>query len=352
MAPAPAGVIGVFVQTARVDDQVEDALGPLVRWLSDRYGGGIDVVEPPTSKGEGFDSMVYLLHLAGERLPEEWRRPLVLRVKAGVDRGPEAEREATIQGWLADRGYPAPRVLQVFEAGELLDLPAQVMERAPGSLVLDAIRSAPWRARRLCTELAALHARLHSIPADGFPPTDDLLDRRMRLARTVASELDDVDLRRALERVESRADELRDAPAAICHGDFHPLNVLVAGDSAMVIDWTDAGVGDRHGDIARTLLLFELAAIAASGAVERRVLKVVGPLLARFYRRGYERVLPIDPDRLRLWVPVHLLHGWSQVRALHGGLLDRGEEDDARTGRVPPELLAELRRRFDRAIVG
>jgi aminoglycoside phosphotransferase (APT) family kinase protein len=342
-----------MVQTAGVGDQVEAAVSSLVGWLSERYGGAVQLVEPATSKGEGFDSMVYLVRVAGDRLPDEWRRPLVLRVKAEVDRGPEAEREAAIQGWLADRGYPAPRVLQVFGAGELLDLPAQVMERAPGELALEAIRSAPWRARRICRDLAALHARLHSIPADGFPPTDDLLDRRMRLARSVCAELDDADLRRALEHVEARADDLRAAPVAVCHGDFHPLNVLVDGDDAMVIDWTDAGIGDRHGDIARTLLLFELAAIAANGALERRILTIVGPLLARFYRRGYERVLPIDAARLRLWIPVHLLHGWSQVRALHAGLLERGDgSDDGRTDRVPPDLLADLQLRFDRAVTG
>jgi aminoglycoside phosphotransferase (APT) family kinase protein len=260
--------------------------------------------------------------------------------------------EASIQGWLADRGYPAPRVLEVFAPGELLDLPTQVMERAPGSILLDAARSSPWRVRRLCAQLAAVHVQLHAMPSDGFPECDDLLDRRLRLPRMVAETLDDPELRRALAQVEAMSGSLADAPRVICHGDFHPLNVLVSGDQTTVIDWTDAGVGDRHGDIARTLLLFELAAIAANSAVERAVLGFVGPMLSRTYRRAYERLSPIDDQRIRLWTPAHLLHGWSQARALHAGLFDRGDPGDDRTERIRPSLVTELQRRFEQAMAG
>ena len=67
----------------------------------------------------------------------------------------------------------------------------------------------------------------------------------------------------------------------ICHGDFHPLNVLVDGDDAWLIDWTDAALGPREGDVARTLLLFEVASIAAGSSVERAALSWLGPRLER-----------------------------------------------------------------------
>jgi len=330
-------------------------VAPVVRALlalaRQRWGAEVELGEPPTSNTEGFDSEIHLVHLTGGGLPEAWRQPLVLRVKADADRLEEAQQEADVQRWLADTGFPAPRVLAVHPPGELAPGAVQVMERAPGTMLLDALKARPWTARRSIGQLAAVHARLHALPADGFPRSDDLLDRRLRLTRHVAAALDDAALGDGLRRVEALADRLRDAPAAVCHGDYHPLNVLVDGDRLSVIDWTDAGIGDRHGDVARTLLLFQLAAIAGGNGIERAALRVVGPLLGRRYRRTYEQHAPLDPERLALWTPVHLLHGWSQARALHAGLFEREEgAHDDRTERVPPALVDELPRRFDAAM--
>jgi aminoglycoside phosphotransferase (APT) family kinase protein len=289
------------------------------------------------------------VRLAGSALPPEWRAPLVLRVKSDADRYGEAQREAAIQDWIADLGYPAPRVLAVLAPGELSTQPAQVMERAPGTVMLQALLRRPWQALRRARQLAALHVRLHRLPAEGFVVKDDLLDRRLALVREVAGGVDDVPLSAGLAAVDGLADRLRAAPPSICHGDFHPLNVVVNGDEASVIDWTDAGVGDRHGDIARTALLFELAAVAASNAAERLALRAAGPRLRRAYMRAYAKELTLDAQRVELWEPVHLLHGWAQVVALHAGLFGRDGPDD-RPDRVPPGMAAELHRRFDRAL--
>ena len=322
------------------------AVDGLCAWLARTYGDDIALSEPVATRGEGFDSDVYFVRFEGTALPPEWRAPLVLRVKPDAGRTEEAEREAAVQDWVADRGYPAPRVLVVLAPREVSDRPAQVMTRAPGAMMLDALKRRAWQARRLLERLAVLQARLHELPPGDFPVTDDLLDRRLALVRRVSSELDDDALRRGLDAIEARAADLRDAPPSACHGDFHPLNVLVTDDGMTVIDWTDAGVGDRHGDVARTLLLFELAAIAASSAAERAVLRRVGPWLNRTYRRAYDEAKPLDPHRLALWTPVHLLHGWTQVRALHAGLFG----DSGAAARVPPALVDELQRRFDAAL--
>jgi aminoglycoside phosphotransferase (APT) family kinase protein len=331
-----------------------DAADALADHLARRYGGPVRLVAPPTANGEGFDSDIYFMQFSGPTLPDEWGDPIVLRVKGRVDQLHIARREVEIQDWLAERAYPVPRILALFEPGELLDAPVQAMERAPGVTMLQNVVSAPWSARRRMAQLAALHTRLHAIDPTGFPIDDDLLDRRLQLVRRTADELDDADLRDGLVQVGRIADRLRAAEATVCHGDFHPLNVIVSADDAAVIDWTDAGVGDRHGDVARTLLLFDLAAVAASRPLERIALRAVGPLLGRWYRRSYAASRPLDDVRIAMWRPVHLLHGWSQVRGLHAGQFDGDiDGDEARPApavRVAPGLADELRRRFEVAM--
>ena len=117
----------------------------------------------------------------------------------------------------------------------------------------------------------------------------------------------------------------------MCHGDFHPLNVLSRPIGSrwehVVIDWTDSVVGDRHYDVARTVALFRLASIAAGP----------GPSGSRCRSRGrgsraptaapYERDLAIDQKRFAYWTAAHLLRGWAQIVGLHQGLYADGPND-------------------------
>ena len=46
----------------------------------------------------------------------------------------------------------------------------------------------------------------------------------------------------------------------LCHGDFHPINVLGQTSQPMVIDWPDACCGDPAADVCRSYLLLKLHA--------------------------------------------------------------------------------------------
>jgi aminoglycoside phosphotransferase (APT) family kinase protein len=100
----------------------------------------------------------------------------------------------------------------------------------------------------------------------------------------------------------------------ICHGDFHPRNHLLDAGTVWVIDWTDAGIGDRHGDIARTEWLFRFAAVALTGEAGRAVGRIL-PAMSRDYLDSYRHELPVDAARLRLWMPVQNLDAWAMAAA-------------------------------------
>jgi aminoglycoside phosphotransferase (APT) family kinase protein len=138
---------------------------------------------------------------------------------------------------------------------------------------------------------------------------------RLRLPRGMAANGSVPGLAEALERTEQILPRLEDSVPAICHGDFHAANVLVDHGELAVIDWTDAGIGDRHGDIARTVWVFGFAAAAAPHRSQRLVLRTLAPALSRAYLSAYRRELPVDAARLRLWAPVHLLHAWAMIAA-------------------------------------
>lgn len=318
----------------------------LASWATSHLGVEVTPGAEPRIIAGGFDSFIHAVELGGDELPPEWRVPLVARLLPSPDRAAQAEREAAVQAWSADRGYAAPRVLAVLGPDDGFELPTQLMERAPGATMLEAFTAKPWRARRFVDRLAGLALRLHALPTDGFPPdAASLVDHRLHLPRQVVAHLDRPDLAAALARTEPLAERAMDGPPVVCHGDFHPLNVVVDGDRASVIDWTDAGMGPREADVARTSLLFHVAAIAATSAVERTALKLVGPRLSRRYLRTYAASAPLDRGRMRTWDVLHGVHGWAQVEMLHAGGFDGATS--AQAEQIPLGVRDFLRQRVE-----
>jgi aminoglycoside phosphotransferase (APT) family kinase protein len=297
----------------------EAAASALGEFLAERYGAPVEQARPPQALGEGFDCQVYSVHLNGVALPREWATPIVLRIPPLVSRFPLLGRETRLQEWCAAAGYPAPRPLGLFAPGEVLDLPVQVLEEVPGVSLMKSMMASPWRVPDLVGRLARLHVALHRLPVPGWADANDpqwsLVERRLALVRHVVAELAVPEITSGLRAVEQLCPQLAVDEPTVCQGDFHPLNVLIDGRREYVLDWTDSGLGDRHGDIARTALLFRLASVAAPRAAARIPLRSVVTGLASAYLRAYRQLMPVDTHRLQLWRPVHLLHLWSQAVA-------------------------------------
>jgi aminoglycoside phosphotransferase (APT) family kinase protein len=337
--------MAVDAATLRDSDAVAAAIA---EWAVDRFDGPVEVIAASALTG-GLDNFVHAFRLDGDALPPEWKAELVVRVSPAADRIAIARTEAEIQNWCAESGYPAARVLALLDNDWRLGVPAQIAERAPGTTMLDAMTSSPTRIRALIRRLAELHAELHRLPCDTWPaPSTRAVNapRRLALVRTRV-ENGDRAIAPALERVDRALAALTPAPEVVCHGDFHPLNVIVdTTGRAVVIDWTDVALDDRHCDVARTTALLRSAAVAGGSSIERVLLAVAGPVLSWAYLRAYRRLLPVDRDRLRRWEAVHLVNGWAQIASL--------EDTDiasASAGQTFPRwLLRSLQRRLDRTL--
>ncbi len=290
----------------------EQLSAALRRWLAAKFGGEVTDASPPARMTGGMDFWTYALHLAGPCLPAAWSAPLIARVPGATARFALLERESRLQGWVATCGYPAPPLIELIPPGEVLALPVQVAARMPGVPMAAVMNARPWRMPRLARQLGAAHAALHRLPVPGW--ADDswsLAASRLRLTRRAVAPGGRPALAAGLAAAEEILPRLQVPDPVICHGDFHPLNVLVDTERVAVIDWTDAGIGDRHGDIARTAWLFRLAAELEPGRARRLMLRALVPGLTRAYLSSYRRLLPVDKDRQRLWMPLHLLHVWT-----------------------------------------
>jgi aminoglycoside phosphotransferase (APT) family kinase protein len=312
--------------------------------------GDLRVVNGPDRFGAGMDTYVYAVRFSGT-LPAEWTAPLVLRVYPSAAQTEKAEREAAVQAFVAVLGFPAPRPLFLDTSGDPFGLPFMIMERLPGSPAVDRLKN-PLSVRGTVRHMAALQARLHTLPTADCPlPYDSpLVNRLLQPARELVESHAPPGAEASLAWLEKHAALVRDEEPVLTHNDFHPLNILVAGDRLSLLDWSDAALGDRHCDVARTLALFWLAAPLLPSAAARILMGLLRRYIVPLYAREYCCYLPLDVRRLRYWEALHAFKSWLQVTVL----LEEGEAAlQARPGvaaEIPAGVLPAIQDYFRRRV--
>lgn len=159
-----------------------------------------------------------------------------------------AFREAAILSLIEASGLPVPRVETVAEFDGRWGV---LMSRVEGTPFAPALLLSP-PSRDHLDALAALHARIHRHSVPQLPSL------KGRLAANIegAPQLDATRRRRLLSQLAALPDGDR-----VCHGDFHPWNVLGTPGDATVIDWLDASTGEPAADLCRSYVLISHASM-------------------------------------------------------------------------------------------
>lgn len=201
-----------------------------------------------------------------------------------------AEYEARLTDVAGRAGLPAPAVSGIVEYEGRVGI---LLERLEGSTMLRHLLLRPWTVGRFGDLLASLQRDLHARSAADLPSLKE------RLRKVIAA----VEIPAAARL---RVDEvLRGLPEGeqICHGDFHPDNVLLTPRGPVIIDWIDAACGDPLADVARTLVLLQVGSPPGPWPV-RRMIDVLRGAFRRGYIRRYFEVRPPDAERLARWIAV------------------------------------------------
>lgn len=195
-------------------------------------------------------------HPAGETLLTEggtsqlftWGEGKVLKLFSSW-----ASKEAIDYEYLAAReikaiGLPVP---QVYEITNIDGRWGIVFERVDGPSMLKCVEEAPWKLFSAARKLADLHVFVHS-----FKGSSLLIKQKEQVAQCI-NEADGYSHAQKTE-AKSVLDEMPEG-TSVCHGDFHPANILFGRAGPVIIDWADASIGHALADVARTSVLFESA---------------------------------------------------------------------------------------------
>ena len=167
----------------------------------------------------------------------------VVKLFLEEDKTEDAAREARATAIAWESGLPAPKIWEVVTVNGRVGI---VMERVEGVTMLHWGTSLPWRIYTGAKMMARMHADMHSRLGGDIPDLRDRLKRGIEENEIVEEGLRSL----ALERLVSLPDG-----DSICHGDFHPDNIMMSDKGPVIIDWQTGVRGHPAADVARTVVL-------------------------------------------------------------------------------------------------
>jgi Phosphotransferase enzyme family len=154
-----------------------------------------------------------------------------------------AFREAANAAVAESLGLPVPEIHGLRCFGDRWGI---IMSLAEGPSFAESIRAKPDLTSTYVTEMALLQFRVHGHPGTHFASL------KARLAANIrrANGLDAATQSRLLAKLQALPEGER-----LCHGDFHPFNILGPPSRPTLIDWLDASSGVPAADVCRSYIL-------------------------------------------------------------------------------------------------
>lgn len=202
------------------------------------------------------------------------------------------EKEARITQAAHNANLPVPAVDEIVEVDGRQGI---VFERIDGPILSAAMLSRPWKFPQLARLMADLRMTIHSCELPGLPSQRD--DLRRIIEDRVS--LQDATKEALLETLEQLPDG-----SALCHGDFHPDNIIVSSRGLVIIDWLTVKRGNPIADIVRTSLLLRVGTPPGCNAVSRRLHTFGGSLIYSVYLKRYTQLKAFPHQQMYKWLPV------------------------------------------------
>jgi uncharacterized protein (TIGR02172 family) len=235
-------------------------------------------LKPPIAEGRTAEIYLWdenhVLKLYRDGCPPDW-----------------VEYEAWIAGAIHQAGIPSPA------AGEIVEVDGRrglVYERIEGLSMLQDMNARPWALLKHARSLADLQAKIHRQSITGLPSYKDRLKFDIQRAQALSEEL----RAKALGILEALPDG-----QSVCHGDYHPGNIILTKDGPVVIDWMTACSGSPWTDVARSSLLLSIGAKSAGKMVSLPI-RIVIQLYHRTYLNRYHMQNPRGKHEPERWMPV------------------------------------------------
>ncbi len=203
-------------------------------------------------------------------------------------------------------GLPVPEVGEIIRVNGRYGL---IYQRADGDSLFKIFQRRPWNILGYARRMAQLQVRIHAraSPAD-LPSQRETLKSNILHATALTRPLRG----RVLAVLATMPDGDR-----LCHGDFHPGNILATKQGDIIIDWIHACAGNPLADLARTtnltLGLTDTAQVdrpflsfgsSRRGHLGNSLFQVFCRICYPAYLHYYFRFRPGGEEEYHRWLPI------------------------------------------------
>jgi uncharacterized protein (TIGR02172 family) len=200
------------------------------------------------------------------------------------------EHEAHISRIAYETGFNTPA------AGDVIEVEGRqgiLFERVDGIAMLAEMSAKPWTLIRSARIMAEQQALMHEKVVAKLPTQQQHLEQSILSANALSS-----------EQKEAAINKMQQLPTGnkLCHGDFHPDNIILSTKGAVTIDWTTASQGNPLADVARTSLILQLGDLPPGTPTMTRLLVTAGRgLFHKMYLKRYFELRPNNQEQFAAW---------------------------------------------------
>ncbi|MBN2436959.1 MAG: phosphotransferase [Spirochaetes bacterium] len=202
-----------------------------------------------------------------------------------------AESEYRISSDVASLFLNAPKVYGTKTVENRFGI---IFEKLIGETGQKMVCTRPWLSGKISRIMAEKHNEIHSKSGKS------LKSQKLMIAHAI-DKTDDL-VSEEKEKLQNYLKTLPDG-VSLCHGDFHPDNLIFSARGPVVIDWITAGCGSPACDIARTCLILDSKAMPANaGLLTRIIIKILRKSYYRSYRSKILKLSGLRWSDIENWI--------------------------------------------------
>lgn len=191
----------------------------------------------------------------------EWEEDKVLKLFYQAYPKEAVEKEFHNAKAISNFKFATPKAYEIISSGDRVGI---VYDRVEGESLLDWVMRT-GDAQKCATYMAKLHKEIIQNKITNVPNYKGFLKYNILNAPSANSKEQEATLQ--------KLNKLKDGNT-LCHGDFHPGNILLSNGHTVVIDFMNVCRGDFLYDVARTVFLVEYTPVPAEVADKKMLLRL------------------------------------------------------------------------------
>lgn len=169
--------------------------------------------------------------------------------KAGMPE-PLIQEEFAISNAVYKLGIACPAPIKITEYNNRKGI---IYRRVHGTTMFNIISKKFWRVNKEIARMARMHLNIHKHSISNIPKQKEKLIEWIDQVHILTDKEKD--------QIIDHLNQLKDG-TRLCHGDYHPDNIILSERNEWIIDWMTGMEGNPAGDVARTYLILKFGRLS------------------------------------------------------------------------------------------